>query len=226
MATYLSLLTTASTLADTTGQTDVEEVMKVAMVEALKYVATKITVPELRARATYTWVDGDETIPIGGGGFAVSSFTTPIRLYVNGVPYDYREWLEWLDLTNAPGGYRWTINQPATRDIRPARCWTINHDDEVEILPLPVEDDVIVLYYDTEPAAYSDGGTPELNARFHNILVNGALLVGKEFLRDPDAILDMQALFSGLDDQIKELSIHQDSQRKRRGFRISSRYSA
>lgn len=47
MATYSSLLATASTLADTTGQTDVEEVMKVAMVEGLKYVATKINVPEL-----------------------------------------------------------------------------------------------------------------------------------------------------------------------------------
>ena len=77
MATYSSLLATASTLADTTGQTDVEEVMKVAMVEGLKYVATKINVPELRASADYTWVDGDESIPLGGSGFAISSFTTP-----------------------------------------------------------------------------------------------------------------------------------------------------
>ena len=159
-------------------------------------------------------------------GLQYQASPPPQRLYVNDIPYDFREWLEWLDAQNAPGNYRWSINQPSTRDIRPPRCWTINPDDEVEIFPLPVEDDVIVLYYDTEPAAYSDGGTPEINPRFQNILINAALLVAKEFLRDPENILDMQAIFSALDDQIKELSIHQESKRKRRGFRISTRYSA
>lgn len=225
MSTYGEIITDAQKLTDTTGQTDIQEMMEAVVIYALKYIATKVTVPELRAVTSYTYLSTDDTIPIGGGGFAISNFTTPIRLYVNDIPHDYREYLEWLDLQSAPGGFRWSINQTSTVDLRPSRCWTINPSNEVEIYPLPVEDDVIKLVHAREPAAYSSGGTPELNARFHVILMNACVIAAKEFLRDPDAILDLNALFQALDPQITELSIHQDSLRVRRGHRISSRYS-
>lgn len=225
MATYGEIISDAQKLTDSTGQTDVQEVMEAAVIHALRYIATKVEIPELRAIASYTFLSSDDTIPIGVGGFAITNFTTPIRLYVNDIPYDYREYLEWLDLKSAPGDYRWSINQPAVTDLRPGRCWTINSANEVEIFPLPSEDDVIKLVHAREPATYASGSTPELNARFHIILINACILVAKEFLRDPDQILDLNALFQALDPQITELAIHKDSLRVRRGFRLSTRYS-
>lgn len=221
---YSEIVESAQKLTDTTGQTDVQEVAEEAAVHALRYIASRIKIPELMTSKTYTWQSADEVIPIGVGGFAITGFTTPVQLFVNDIPYTFRDWLEWKTFQKIPYGERWSLNQPATSDIRPWRCYTINPDDEVEIFPLPIEDDEIELFYDVEPAAYNGASSPELNTRYHVILVNACILAIKEFLKKPSTIVDLNTLFSSLDPQISELEMHQNSHRQRRGMRVSHRY--
>lgn len=222
MATYGTLKDRVLRLTEQIGVVDAGEVAKIALEEVVKYVSTKVVLPQLIGSATYTWQSSDTSASIAAD-FGVSDYETPVRLYVDDVPYEYREFLVYKDLKSVPLGYRDGISSEDIYDERPQKCWTVNFSNEIELDPVSTGA-VLQLYYAKPPASYSDAGTPELPARFDHILVTGAVLVLKEYLREPEQIIDYYTLFSALDNQIRELDIALNSLRKRNVIKIHPRY--
>lgn len=224
MSTYTELRDKVLTLTDQVGVTDSSNVAKVGLEEAMKYVASKVYIQALHPTATYTWQDGDTEISILAD-FGVSDFETPVGLFVDEIPYDYREYFQWLSLRNSPGGQRYYLTDPGTSDERPGRVWTINESDSVEIYPDPRVDDEILLIYRTIPAPFGDGsGSPEIPSLFEGILMSGAELVVKQYVRDPETVLDFYSLFKVLDPHIQELDFHLNSKRNKFQIKLSRSY--
>lgn len=233
--TYSQLRDLALKMCDASGSSEAESVAEAALEETMSYLATKLELPALIKRANATWGSSTTSIAISTGGFNATDFQSPNRLFIAqtvdsyteetpGIPYDFVEYMNWLDLMSIPNG----INDPrifesGAVDARPARAWTINLDEEVVVCPI-AENNYLTLFYNTEPAAYTDNGYPEIPAQYSYILVNGAVLILKEYIREPEQIIDPRTLLRSLDDQIRELDIHKRSNRRNTILHVSHRY--
>lgn len=223
MATYSTLRGRVLSLTDQTGVTTTEGVAEIGLEEAMKYVATKVELPALHKTATYTWTASDTEANIVTD-FGVSDFETPDVLYVNNIPYDFREYEEWLQLKESPTIDRRNLSTAATVDERPDRVYTIDSSNNIYLNPVATGN-VLTLRYFSAPAAYGDGsGTPELPTFFDGILVAGAQRVVQQFIIDPEAPVSFYQLFKALDPQIQELDFHLKSKRQHRKIRISRSY--
>ena len=233
--TYSQLRDSALILVDSsTDATDLRQIAQVALEETMKYISQRVELPGLIKSATATWGASTVSIPLGVGGFGITNYDTPNRLYIRldstatapGIPYDFREYLHWLDLSAVPDAvhYRSDSFEVLTGDERPSRCYTIDHSNNLIAAPV-AEDNVLTFYYNIAPAAYADSGIPELPAAsFDSILVSGAVLVLKEFIREPDVIVDPYTILGSLDKQISQLDSFLNSRRRRRVLNIHSSY--
>lgn len=223
MATYSTLRGRVLSLTDQTGVTTTQTVAEIGLEEAMKYVATKVELPSLHKSATYTWGASDTYAELSAD-FGVSDFETPDVLYVNNIPYDFREYEEWLQLKESPTIDRRNLSTAATVDERPDRVWTMDSSDNIYVNPVST-DNTLLLRYLAAPAAYGDGtGTPELPSFFDGILVAGAQRVVQQYITDPEAPISFYQLFKALDPQIMELDLHLKSKRQHRKIRLARSY--
>lgn len=229
--TYLQLRDRVLTFCDQVGSDDAAELVEAALEESMKYITSKIELPGLLHSAQATWGSSTTSLSIVTD-FGVADYASPDRLYVKkdstadnyGLPYDYVEWMHWHDLKSVPSGdIRDSIFSPASLDERPARAWTIENNDLIHISPYAT-DNVLSLFYFSEPAAYSDAGTPEIPAKWDYILVSGGVLILKEWLREGDLVVEPRTILKGLDEQIAEMDSELSGKRKRGNLKISHRY--
>lgn len=230
--TYSQLKATVLTLCDESGSTDAGAVVEVALLETLKYIATQVEVPGLTSSAQATWGAATTSLSITSD-FNISDFASANRLYVKkdstsedyGTPYDFVEFLHWHDLKSVPNNnFREYISTPARLDERPLKSWTLGLDqDDVFIDPI-AENNVVTLFYNKEPAAYADGGYPEIGAKWDYLLVAGASLVLQYWLREPDIIIDHHSIIAGIDPLIAKYDSELNTRRKRDQLKISHRY--
>lgn len=237
MATYEALRDRALNQVGLLGQSEAQTVAQVALEEAMKFVAFHVRIPSLIASATATAPASPElesnAIAIGGGGFAVSAtYQCPDRLYIKsdstitdiGTPYDFVEYHHFQDLKSIPGVARTGIFQSALNDERPGFSWTITPSDKVWASPIK-EDNVLTLVYRKVPAAYSGAASPEILVMFDHILVNGAVIALKEYLREPAEITTLWTLFeNGLMKEIERYDLFLNGQRKRSHFKMHRSY--
>lgn len=235
MATYQTLRDEALALVGGEGQLDLQSVAEKALYQCMKWVAFHVRVPSLTSSATATApADAhleDNAITLGASGFNVSStFQCVDRLYVKndsttegkGIPYDYYEYHHFLDLINIPGGYREYAD--STWDEAAEFRFTITPSNKLWAQPLS-EGNVLTLFFRIEPAAYNGSGTPEILPLFNHILVEGAVLVLKEWLREPAEIMTMWNLFeNGLKAQREEYDRQINGTRKRTSLRMHRSY--
>lgn len=234
MPTYLTLKQRALSLCDLTGATDeVDTWAEIGLEETVKYIAQRVPLRGNLSKATYTWGASDTKVSItDAGGFNLSDFTTPERLYVNDIPYSFYDWLTWKDLSEVPGvgsPVVFASNARAT-DARQEHSWSIDTEDYVWVNNVN-EGDVLELYYPTEIAVYSDAGIPPIPPNFHQIVMMGAAMVidaclKRSRLAGPTGVqlLNLPAIFSALDPQIEELELHMLSGRKRHKMKIDYSY--
>lgn len=238
MATYSALRDRALNRVGCLDQTEAQTVAQMALEETMKLVALKVRVPGLIATATATAGASPEleanAIAIETTGFGVTAgvFMAPDRLYVKkdssiadkGTPYEYLEYDHYVDLKSVPWGERQTLYESGLHDERPRFAWTITPSNKIWAEPL-TEDNVLTLRYRKAPAAYVAGNTPEISAQFDFILVNGAELVLKEWLREPEAITTTWALLQdGLQQDIENYDIEINGQRKRKALKVHRTY--
>lgn len=240
MSTYQTLRDRALGQVGLTGQTEAQTVAQTALEEAMKYVAFNVRVASLVGSATATAPASPEleanaiALEGGAGTFQISAgvFQTPDRLYVKkdssaespGLPYDFLEYDHFLDLKAIPAGERVGIFEPATFDERPNRVYTLTPSGKIWAQPL-TEDNVLTLFYRKSPAAYSGGSSPEILPQFEHILVNGAVIALKEWLREPAEITTLWTLFeNGLKKDVQTYDDYLNSRRKRKSLRIHRSY--
>lgn len=238
MSTYQTLRDRALGQLGLVGQTDAQTVAQTALEEAMKFVAFNVRVASLVGSATATAPANPEleasAIAIETTGFAVTSgvFQTPDRLYVKkdsaatspGIPYDFYEYDHFLDLKNIPSGSRFGVFEPGTIDELSQRAYTITPTNKIWALPLAAGN-VLTLFYRKQPAAYVSGNTPEIAVQFDHILVNGAVIALKEWLREPAEITTLWTLFeNGLKKDIETYDSFLNSRRKRKNLRIHKSY--
>lgn len=237
MATYDALRDRALGQVGCTGQTEAQAIAQQALEEAMKFVAFHVRIPSLIASATATAPASpmleSNAIAIGVGGFAVSStYQCPDRLYVKtnsnaaeiGTPYEFMEYHHFQDLKNIAAGARIGVLDSVTLDERPDFCWTVTPSDKIWATPLK-EDNVLTLVYRKVPAAYSGSSSPEILAMFDFILVNGAVIALKEWLREPADITTLWTLFeSGLMKDVQRYDLFLNGQRKRSHLKIHRSY--
>lgn len=235
MATYQELKVKALNLTDQSLEIDADAsaIAEYGLEEGLKYVANQINLPGLIGQASATWGASTESIPLGLGGFEITDYQAPNRLYIKrdsdvegvGIPYEYLEYLFWLDAKSIPlGDTRDSLFEENTLDERPARSYTIDFDSNLIAHPV-AEDNVLTFFYKKEPAAYSAIGVPEIPSNFNYILVDAAILCLKEWLREPEAIVAPQTLFKALDPAIAVIQEELWGKRKRRNLKIHRSYS-
>lgn len=243
MSTYGTLKSTVLALLDLTGSTDAGTVVETALVESLKYVASRATLPGLIGKATATWGAATTSIPIGTSGspkfnVTLTNFGSPNRLYVArestatlpGLPYDFVEYLEFQDLKSVPSGeVRDSMYNPASTDERPRRVWTIDNitnSADPAVIAYPVtENNFLTLIYNKPPAAFVSGNSPEIEADWERLLIDGAFLITDQWLKEPERVKPPHALLKALDPEIEEFKRAKTGNRKRSTLRLSSRYS-
>ncbi len=238
MATYDTLRDRALNNVGCLGQTEAQTVAQLALEECMKFVAFYVRIPSLIASAQFTIAAANPQTEanapaIGASGFNVSStYQCPDRLYVKkdtstenyGTPYEYLEYHHFIDLKSIPAGMRVGVTTPGTLDERPDFSWTVTPANLVWINPLTLGN-VATLFYRKNPTAYSGSGTPEILTRFDFILVNGAVLVLKEWLREPDGITNMWEIFrSKLMPDVQLYDLELNGQRKRSHLKIHRSY--
>lgn len=237
MATYQTLRDRALSQVGCTGQTEAQTVAQVALEEAMKFAAFHVRIPSLISSATATAPASPEleanAITLGGAGFNVSAtYQAPDRLYIKkdstvaeiGTPYEYLEYHIFQDLKQAPGTIRIGTGSVYSYDERPNFAWTITPSSKVWCSPI-AENNVLTLVYRTVPAAYSGAATPEILPMFDYILVNGAVIALKEWLREPAEITTLWGLFeNGLLNDCKRYNEFLQSQYKRSTLKIHRSY--
>lgn len=205
----------------------------------MKFVAYHVRIPSLIAKATATAgaspeLESNAIALSGGGGFGItaSDYQCPDRLYVKkdssivvlGSPYEILEYHHFQDLKSIPSGERLGIMDPATFDERPNLSYTITPDSKLWAQPLTVSN-VLSFYYRKTPAAYSGSATPEITPFFDYLLVNGAVVALKEFLREPAEIVTMWTLFeSALAQDVQRYDNWLNGGRKRGHLKIHRSY--
>ena len=240
MATYQDLRDRALAQVSAVGQTEAQTVAQQALEEAMKFVAFHVRIPTLIAKATATAGASPDlesnAIAIETTGFSVTAgqFQVPDRLYVKkdsgtveiGTPYDFFEYHHFQDLKNAPSetGMRYSIYTPWSMDERSNFSWTITPDKKVWATPL-AQNNVLTLYYRKVPAVYGASTVPEIDTLFDHILVNGAVLALKEYLREPAEVSTMWGLFeAGLMRDIERYDNFLNGQRKRSRITLHRSY--
>jgi hypothetical protein len=215
-------------LAESPESIEIGKVAEIGIQETLKYISSKVVLPELvrDAEVTYAAASHNSGIAIGAGGFEVADFDTPLRLYVDNVAYDLRDYLVWKDLKTERNGFPGTrIYEHEREDRRPDRVWTLRYSDNLILFdPFPTEGTTIELVYIKPVDAYADANVVFLPNRFEGLVMNGALVYCKEYIREPEQIINPYQLLSTLDPQIQELKIHRDSTRPRFKMRIGKGY--
>lgn len=238
MSTYGQLKTEVLTLVASTGSTEVGTVVESALVSCVKYIAAQTDLPKLIKKKAYTVIGADITAGLisitSGSKINATDFSTPNRLYVQrgglgtfpGTPYEILEYMHYYDLASADtAGIRDSLYEARGYDLRPTFSATITPDSELIIDPI-AEGDIINFFYMVEPAAYGTSTVPEVPAEFHYILVNGATMVAKEWIREPEEIIDPHTIFKGLDKQIEKLDLYLHGRRKRSGMKVHHSYWA
>lgn len=235
MATYNDLKTRVLKFCDAVGSTDAGNIAELALEETLRFISEQIDLPDLIDKAQYTWTGSESSVALhGASGFNItqSLFSSPNNLFVKkdtdsedyGTPYDYVEYLPWLQLKAAPSGMvRDAIFEPPSIDERPSRSYTIDLTHSLNCEPVTAGN-VLTLFYNKPQAAYNASATPELPPKYEQLLVNGAVLILKEWIREPDHLLDPTTILQPLVPQIKELERHRRSNRRRNTLHLSRRY--
>lgn len=236
MATYNTLKTEVLVNCDHVGSTDAGTVVEYALRTCVRYISSRTELPKLRTSKTYTVIDADITagsISITGASkLNATDYSTPNRLFIRrnsaatapGQVYDYSEHMHYLEQKAfSIRGERTSLYDVGNEDLRPAYAYTIDADDNLIIDPIAV-DNVITFYYMKEPAAYGSGTTPEIPSEFQYILVNGATLILKEWIREPDQIIDPHTVLASLNPQIEQLDLFLHGRRKRSMIKLHPSY--
>lgn len=238
MTIYSALRDRALDQVGCTGQTEAQTIAQAALEEAMKFVNFHVRIPSLTAEASATAGASPElesnAIAIETTGFSITAgvFQCTDRLYVKtnstitekGTPYEYREYLHFLDLKNIAAGSRTGIMSPGVLDERPQYCYTITPSNKIWATPL-TQNNVLTLMYRKAPAAYSGAVAPEILPLFDYILVNGAVIALKEWLREPESITTWWSLFeNGLKADIERYDSFLNSGRKRTGLKLHRAY--
>lgn len=235
MSTYGSLKADVLAMTGTTGQEEAIAIAELALYRCMRWVAKNIRVAGLIKEATATW-SGDASLSnaltIGSGGdFNVSDFAGHDRLYVKsatsteeyGTPYNFMEYHYLLDLLNSPrDSSRRDFTTMASDDVqRPV--WTLTLAGDVWCLPVN-DGDILTLVYRTEPAAYNDATTPEIDARFNDILLDGAAAVIREHLLERSYTPYDMIFDKAVGAQLKAYSMALESYRNRKVLRPHATY--
>lgn len=239
MATYDTLRDRALKQVGCFGQSDAQTVAQTALEEAMKFVAFHVRIPSLIASATATAPASPELetnaislTAVGGFNISAGVYQAPDRLYVKkdstvtdvGTPYEYMEYHFFQDLKQIPANARSGIFYPVVIDERPKFCWTITPSGKVWATPT-LENNVLTLFYRIVPAAYSGAATPEILPMFDHILVDGAVIALKEWLREPETISTLWTLFeNGLKSSVDRYDLFLKGQRKRDHLKIHRSY--
>jgi hypothetical protein len=236
MRTYQQLRDEVLKIANEVGSTDAEEVVAALLEQSMRYISTKVELPRLIRSAVATWGEDVESFPLfsNPAGFSINEniFGSTNRLFVKkeatarspGIPYDFQEYMHFLDLQSVPGGSgRPDIFEPSRVDERPRHAWTITPDDRVVIDPVATSN-VATLFYNQLTNSYVGAAVPEIPPKFEHILINGALSGIKEWQREPDTILDLDKIFQILDPQISELDSFLRGRRQRHNLKMGHRY--
>lgn len=240
MATYDALRDRALAQVSCLGQTEAQAVAQQALEEAMKFAAFHVRIPSLIASATATapanpTLESSAIAITGGAGtFGVTAgvFQAPDRLYIKkdstitdiGTPYEFLEYHHFQDLKSIPAALRVGIFNPAALDERPNFAWTITPTDKVWAFPVS-QNNVLTLVYRKVPAAYVGGNTPEILPMFDYILVNGAVLALKEWLREPTQVITWWDMFEQqLMKDVQRYDLFLNSQRKRSHLKIHRSY--
>lgn len=241
MSTYEALRDRALNQVGMLGQSEAQVMAQVALEECMKWVAFNVRIPSLIASATATASASldptleAQAIPLGTDGFEIDAgvYQYPDRLYIKkdstvvgyGTPYDYLEYHYFLDLKSITGGARVGLLDPYLKDDRPDFSYTITPGNAIWAFPI-YKSAVLTFFYGISPAPYADGtGIPEILPLFDHILVNGAVLAVKEFIREPEQILDMWALFdANLITQVQRYDLFVSARRKRSHLTIHRSY--
>jgi len=235
MTTYDGLVSTVLELCDHVGSTDAQTVANRAMALCMRYVSSRVELPSLIGSASFTWGALTTSAPLftsQGFNITESTYGSPNRLYVKrdssatdpGIPYEFLEYVHWLDLKSAvSGGARSSLFEPPSNDERPQYAYTIDHSNALIAYPI-AENNVLKFYYNKLPAAFAGGATPEIPAQFDYILINGASLYLKEWIREPADILDSYRIFQSLNPQIEEMDSFLNARRKRRQLKLANSY--
>lgn len=243
MSTYTVLRDRALGQVNLGGGTEAQAIAQTALEEAMKYVAFHVRIPSLISKATAT-APANATLEAsaisltgGAGTFGISANTyqTPDRLYIKaasstegyGVPYEYLEYHHFIDLKSIPSASRVGILDPSTSDERPDFAWTITPAGAVWAYPVK-ENNVLTLFYRIAPAAYSGAATPEIQPLYDYILVNGAVIALKEYLREPDKITNLWSLFDdendGIIKDVRRYDLAINGARKRSHLKVHRSY--
>lgn len=235
--TYATLRDRALSQVGCLGQSEAQIVAQTALEEAMKFVAFKVRIPSLIASATFTALASPDlevnAIPLGSAGFNISSsYQAPDRLYiavdsnatVPGLPYEFLEYAYFLDLQAIPSTIRIGISSPYTADDRPLYCYTITPANTVWIRSI-VQGNIVTFYYRISPVAYNSSSSPEILPMFDYILVNGAVIALKEWLREPAEVTTLWSLFeAGLTPDTQKYDEFLNGQRKRSHLKVHRSY--
>lgn len=233
--TYAQLKDVALKLNDLYGSTDAGTVVEAALEESMKYVANRTDLAQLIGSAEFTWAADTTSVPLftdQGFDIAEANWAAPNRLYVRepstatapGVPYEYVKYMSWLDLSTIPAEEaRPTLFSSRSYDGRPDRAWTIDLANAVCITPVSTGN-VITLFYNKPPAAYSANAYPEILPQYDSILITGASLVLDYWKKEPDFLMDINKILSPLDEPIREMDLRLGGSRHRFSVHPSHRY--
>jgi len=218
------------TLCESPDVTEIGNVAKIGIQETLKYISSKIIFAELAKTKTleFSLDDHSEGIPLNVGGFEADDYDTPLRLYINGIPYRFRDYLTYTDLTSEviSGKHNRELYDNRVIDKRPKYCWTLRYEDQMILFNARPDDGAdMKLVYKKKIPVYDENTVVFLPSMFESLLTNGAVLYCKEYIREPEMIINPYQLLSGLDTQIQELQIHLETDAPRQQMTIGDSYS-
>lgn len=231
--TYAQLKSDVLILTDNEGATDIGSVVEIALLEAMKYVASMVRLDSLTGEVQYTTDATDVTnLYISFSDFNITDMVEPLELYISesatayGDRYEYRRYLDWRRSYTQSRGPT-PLYRDSTRSTLPVGTFTIDPSDRIKVDPFPSASRVVTLIYQKDIAAYSDAGTPEIPSRWDSILVSGAMLWVENFLKqEKEDPITPQLLFKQLDPQIDELKITLESPRTTPQLRVHRSYKA
>lgn len=233
--TYSDLKTDVLTFCDQVGSTDAIAVVERGLHYAMRYVARKCELVGLIQESTYTWQGSDTSVLLfdpAGFNITQSQYGSPNNLFVRqntdneapGIPFQFIQYTQWLNLKSvATNEFRDSLFDPCTSDERPSRTFTLTPDNKMLVHPIG-EDNVLTFLWNKRPAAYNDNNSPEIPPDFDYIISNGASLILKEWIREPDAIVDPMKILAALDPQIDEMKTALNSNRRRDVVKMHGSY--
>lgn len=150
--------------------------------------------------------NGDDEIPIGIGGFAVTDMVVPYGITIGNytdyadnrdekfIPYlSYEAWMQ--------------MNSYKLGNERPFNCFTIDLSDNIILQSYPEGSeswDIYFWYYKTI-AAYGSSVEPELPEYYHAILTTGVVLEFPQFFKTPERLALYRRLETRYDGLVKKL---------------------